>query len=77
VGGDFNVVRFPLECLGAARYTSSMLDFSNFISINGLVDILMEGSSFTWSNNRDTVSMSHWTDFFSLLSGRVTSLVLV
>ena len=43
VGGDFNVVRFPSERLGAAGYTSSMLDFSNFISANGLVDIPMEG----------------------------------
>ena len=63
VGGDFNVVRFPSEHLGAAGYTSSMFDFSDFISINGLVDIPMEGGSFTWFNNRDTVSMSRLDRF--------------
>ena len=38
MGGDFNVVRSPSERLGAAGYSSSMIDFSDFISINGLID---------------------------------------
>jgi hypothetical protein len=63
VGGDFNVIQFPSKHLGAAGYTSSMFDFSDFISINGLVDIPMERGSFTWSNNRDTISMSRLDRF--------------
>jgi hypothetical protein len=63
VGGDFNVVRSPSERLGAAGYSSSMIDFSDFISINGLVDIPMAGGSFTWSNNRETTSMSRLDRF--------------
>ena len=46
MGGDFNVVQFSSKHLGAARYTS-MFDFSDFISINDLVDIPMERGSFT------------------------------
>jgi hypothetical protein len=50
-----------------------MLDFSDFISNFGLLDIPLEGGSFTWSNNRTDVSMSRidrflysmdWEDHF-------------
>lgn len=51
VGGDFNVVRFPSEHLGAKSFTQVMRSFSNFISINGLMDIPSEGDSYTWSNS--------------------------
>ena len=63
MGRDFNIVRFPSEHLGAAGYSPSMLDFSDFISIHGIVDIPLEGSSFTWSNNRDNASMSQLVRF--------------
>lgn len=51
VGGDFNVVRFPSEHLGAKSFAQVMHSFSNFISINGLMDIPSEGDSYTWSNS--------------------------
>ena len=31
VGGDFNVIRFPTERLGADQFTLAMNDFSEFI----------------------------------------------
>ena len=32
IGGDFNIIRFPLERLGAASCTRAMYGFSDFIS---------------------------------------------
>jgi hypothetical protein len=58
VGGDFNVVRFPSERMGAVGFSPAMYDFSDFISDLGLIDIPLSGGNFTWSNNRDIVSMS-------------------
>ncbi len=54
-------------------FTPAMQDFSDFISHFGLLDIPLEGGSFTWSNNRTDVSMSRidrflystdWEDHF-------------
>jgi hypothetical protein len=58
VGGDFNVVRFPLEMMGSVGSSLAMHDFSDFIFANGLIDIPLFGGNFTWSNNREVVSMS-------------------
>jgi hypothetical protein len=58
VGGDFNVVRFPSERMGSVGFSPAMYDFSDFISDHGLIDIPLSGGNFTWSNNRDVVSMS-------------------
>uniref|UniRef100_A0A2N9F7Q3 Reverse transcriptase domain-containing protein n=1 Tax=Fagus sylvatica TaxID=28930 RepID=A0A2N9F7Q3_FAGSY len=58
VGGDFNVVRFPLERMGSVGFFPAMYDFSNFISVNGLIDTSLSGGNFTWPNNREVVSMS-------------------
>ena len=49
LGSDFNVIRFPSERLGAGRFTRCMYDFSNFISLHGLMDIPLEGGLFSWS----------------------------
>ena len=43
VSRDFNVVRFPTERLGAVNFTQAMHDFSDFISVHGLLDIPMVG----------------------------------
>lgn len=56
VGGDFNVVRFPSERLSSVFFTQAMHEFSNFISEHGLIDLPLEGGSFTWSNSREVVS---------------------
>ncbi|XP_023904183.1 uncharacterized protein LOC112015948 [Quercus suber] len=50
VGGDFNVVRLPSERSGSTSFTAAMREFSNFISEQGLIVILFQGGSFTWSN---------------------------
>ncbi len=47
VGGDFNVVRFPLERVGSESFSSPMYDFSDFISDHGLLDIPLLGGIFT------------------------------
>uniref|UniRef100_A0A2N9GTW6 Reverse transcriptase domain-containing protein n=1 Tax=Fagus sylvatica TaxID=28930 RepID=A0A2N9GTW6_FAGSY len=52
VGGDFNVARYPTERAGAADISPSMREFSDFIFSMGLIDLPMEGGSFTWSNAR-------------------------
>ncbi|XP_030930978.1 uncharacterized protein LOC115956836 [Quercus lobata] len=56
VGGDFNVVRFPFERSGSTSFTAAMWEFSNFIFEQGLIDIPLQGGSFTWSNTREVAS---------------------
>ncbi len=41
-----------------------MHDLSDFISTHGLIDILLAGGNFTWSNNREIASMSRIDRFF-------------
>lgn len=52
IGGDFNVTRFSSERLGFGGIGCAMEEFFNFISELRLLDILMMGGIFTWSNNR-------------------------
>nr|XP_023894571.1 uncharacterized protein LOC112006527 [Quercus suber] len=51
VGGDFIIIRFPSERLGAASFSRAMFGFSDFISLHGLMDIPMAGGLYTWSNS--------------------------
>ena len=51
LGGDFNIIHFPSQRMGAASFTRAMNGFSDFVSLHGLMDIHMEGSLFTWSNS--------------------------
>jgi hypothetical protein len=39
LGGDFNVTRFPSEGSGSARLDHAMMEFSDFISEQGLMDL--------------------------------------
>jgi len=55
---QFNVTRFLSERSGEARIYLAMLEFSNYISKQGLMDISLVGGSFTWSNNRAPPSRS-------------------
>ena len=50
MGGDFDVVRFPSERFGSTVFTVAMREFSDFIFEQGLIDLSLEGGSFTWSN---------------------------
>ena len=79
MGGDFNVVRFPSERLGSNSFTTAMREFSNFISEQGLIDLPLQGGSFTWSNSREVASKARldrflfyadWEDKFPIVSQR-------
>lgn len=52
LGGDFNIVRYPLEKKGGRRYTRGMIDFFDFISRNKLTDLQLIGGHFTWGNGQ-------------------------
>ena len=46
IRGDFNVTRFPSERSGAACHLA-MVDFSNFLHEQGLLDLPLAGGLFT------------------------------
>ncbi len=56
--GDFNIIRFPREHLGCQSFSQGMIDFSDFINSNNLVDLPLEGGLYTWSSGSDQPSMS-------------------
>ena len=60
VGGDFNAIRFPSECLGAENFIEGMYNFSDFISFNGLLDIPLKGGSLSWSNSLSGSRIDHF-----------------
>ena len=77
VGGDFNVVKFPSERLGSNCFTIAMREFSNFISEQGLIDLPLQGGTFTWSNSREAalkarldrfLFSANWEDKFPTVS---------
>ncbi|XP_030963792.1 uncharacterized protein LOC115984952 [Quercus lobata] len=51
--GDFNIVRFPSERLGNSRLTPAMELFLEFIKDLNLIDLPLEGGSFTWSSRSE------------------------
>ena len=69
--GDFNIICFPSERLGATTCTRAMYGFSNFISLHGLMDIRMEGGIYTWSNT-SSASRLDWFLFSLLLADHFT-----
>ncbi|KAL4644003.1 hypothetical protein ACB092_02G132300 [Castanea dentata] len=83
LGGDFNIIHFPSERLGAASYTRAMCRFSDFISLHGLMDIPLERGLYTWSNtssasriDRFLISpllVDHFTQFSQKMMSRVLS----
>ena len=58
-----SMLRFPSERLGEGCYCPAMLEFSDFISKQELMDIPLVGGSFTWSSNQGLPSWS-WIDIF-------------
>nr|GEY94914.1 RNA-directed DNA polymerase, eukaryota [Tanacetum cinerariifolium] len=48
--GDFNAVRSEAERFGSIFNSSCARSFNNFIGSSGLIDVKMEGYSFTWSH---------------------------
>ena len=63
MGGDFNVVRFPSEHSGSTVFTVAMREFSDFISEQSLIDLPLEGGSFTWSNLQEVESKARLDSF--------------
>ena len=70
---DFNIVRFPSKRRGEIRLTLAMEKFSEFVEDLNLVDLLLEGDSYTWSSGSDQLAMSRidralvtsdWEDHF-------------
>jgi hypothetical protein len=51
IGGDFNVTRFPNERSGVARFCPAMMEFSDFVSEQELMDLPLAGGTLTWSNS--------------------------
>jgi hypothetical protein len=43
IGGDFSVVRYPCERSGDSRQSQTMLEFSEFIFVQGFIDIPLVG----------------------------------
>ena len=56
--GDFNTIRYPSERLGCESFSPAMFAFSDFIESNSLVDLPLEGASFTWFRDFGLPSMS-------------------
>ena len=56
--GDFNIIRFPSEQLGNSYLTPAMEQFSEFIEDLNLIDLPLEGGSYSWSSGSDQPSMS-------------------
>ena len=68
--GDFNVVRYPCERLGCDSFSPAMFAFSDFINRNCLVDLPLQGASFTWFQDSISSSMSRIDKTLSLQIGR-------
>ena len=51
-GGDINVVRSPYERSLKGKLSSTMVEFYDFINSCSLIDPLLKGGRYTWSNMR-------------------------
>ena len=78
--GDFNTIRYSSERFGCEAFSPAMFVFSDFIEANYLVDLPLEGASFTWFRDLGSVCMSRidrtlasvdWVDHFGNVSQRV------
>ncbi|XP_077249174.1 uncharacterized protein LOC143888619 [Tasmannia lanceolata] len=52
IGGDFNTIRYPEENNPIGRINTSMRKLSDFILDNELLDLLLEGTKYTWTNSQ-------------------------
>lgn len=55
---EFNLIRCPIERFSGEFHRGNMQRFSNFISENNLLDLLLRGGRFTWSNNHEIPTFS-------------------
>ena len=63
IEGDFNVTRFPSERSGGAHLDSAMMEFLDFISEQGLLDLPLVEGSYTWSLSNDPPMWSRIDQF--------------
>ena len=56
--GDLNILRFPSERSDGTCITPAMERFFEFIEDLNLIDLPLEGGSYTWSSGTDQSSMS-------------------
>ena len=84
--GDFNIIRYLSERLGCESFSPAMFAFWDFIENNSLVDLPLEGTSFTWLRDSGLPSMSRidralvsldWEEHFENVSQRVLPRVLL
>ncbi|RVW37140.1 hypothetical protein CK203_111972 [Vitis vinifera] len=82
LGGDFNTTLYHAERNRTGRITSTMRRFAQIIDELGLVDIPLQGGSFTWSgglNNQSQARLDRflatpsWLDQYSRVLQRLTS----
>ena len=57
--GDFNIIRYPCERLGCESFSPAMFAFSGFIENNYLVDLPLDGATYTWFRDVEPQAMSH------------------
>jgi hypothetical protein len=67
IGGDF---LFPSKRSGEACFSPAMMEFCDCIYELDLMDLLLVGETFTWSNNRDFHSWSRIDKFLDLFQKR-------
>ena len=56
--GDFNIIRYLSERLSCDSFSPTMFAFSDFIKSNYLINLPLEGASFTWFREFEIPSMS-------------------
>ncbi|GJR09724.1 RNA-directed DNA polymerase, eukaryota [Tanacetum coccineum] len=71
VMGDFNKVRFVEERIGSVFNSQGASEFNSFINNSGLVDVHLEGYSFTWSHS--SASKMSKLDRFLVTEGIISS----
>ena len=83
--GDFNIIRYPSERLGCESFSPAMFAFLDFIESNFLVDLPLEGASFTWFRDSRLPSVSRidralvsldWEEHFENVYQRVLPRVI-
>lgn len=57
-GGNWNMIRFPCERLGATKFSSEIQAFSDWINAHNLMDLHLNGGQFTSSNHQSPPTMS-------------------
>jgi hypothetical protein len=75
IRGDFTATRFPSERSRVVRFSLAIMQFSDFISEKGLMNLPLVGESFTWSNNRESPSWSRINKFLVSLEWKPSSLI--